>query len=234
MGLSFARDEDGAPRTLHLVGEAETEEFLSTLGERERTWLGQTGFTGALGQLALLPGPEGAVAGAVFGTGTAAQRGRGRFHVAQAAAELPAGAWRLAGRLDRDAAEEAALGWLLSRYRYDRYRPAPARRAMLVPPEGIDARRISILADSEALTRDLVNTPASDMGPAELEAAFLALAGDFGARAEVCRGGELVERNLPMIHAVGRASDRAPRLLDMRWGRRGPRLTLVGKGVCFD
>jgi leucyl aminopeptidase len=90
------------------------------------------------------------------------------------------------------------------------------------------------MAEAEALTRDLINTPAEDMGPAELEAAFLALVGAFGAEAKVIRGDDLLAQNFPMIHAVGRASPRAPRLMDLRWGNKGPKLTLVGKGVCFD
>ncbi|MCB1350718.1 MAG: leucyl aminopeptidase family protein, partial [Maritimibacter sp.] len=101
-------------------------------------------------------------------------------------------------------------------------------------PDGIDARRLEAIAAGEALTRDLINTPASDMGPHELEDAAQALAGTFGARVSVTTGDALLTDNFPMIHAVGRASPRAPRLIDMSWGTAGPRLTLVGKGVCFD
>ena len=90
------------------------------------------------------------------------------------------------------------------------------------------------MAEGEALTRDLINTPAEDMGPAELEAAATALAQAFGASIKAIRGEDLLARNFPMIHAVGRASPRAPRLLDLHWGDKGPKLTLVGKGVCFD
>jgi leucyl aminopeptidase len=90
------------------------------------------------------------------------------------------------------------------------------------------------MAEGEVLTRDLINTPAQDMGPAELEAAFRALGERFGAEVQVTTGEALLVAGFPMIHAVGRASTRPPRLLDLRWGNRGPRLTLVGKGVCFD
>jgi leucyl aminopeptidase len=103
----------------------------------------------------------------------------------------------------------------------------------LLVPDGLDTTRLLAMAEGEFLTRDLINTPASDMGPAELEAAFVALAAKFGASAEVTLGAAL-ETGFPMIHAVGKASVRAPRLLDMRWGDAGPKLTLVGKGVCFD
>jgi leucyl aminopeptidase len=98
----------------------------------------------------------------------------------------------------------------------------------------LDVARIEAIAAGERLTRDLVNTPAADMGPAELQQAFEALAARFGAQVQATVGDDLLAANFPMIHAVGRASTRAPRLLDMRWGETGPRLTLVGKGVCFD
>ena len=95
-------------------------------------------------------------------------------------------------------------------------------------------RRLLAMAEGEFLTRDLINTPALDMGPEELEAAFLALADRFHATTQIVRGDDLLAQNFPMIHAVGRASTRAPRLLEMTWGTTGPHLTLVGKGVCFD
>jgi leucyl aminopeptidase len=138
------------------------------------------------------------------------------------------------GDMTPDAASEAALGWLLGGYRFDRYKAVKPQQARLKAPEGVDAARLVAIADGECLTRDLINTPASDMGPDELEAAFLALADKFGAKTEVTKGEALLKRGFPMIHAVGRASTRAPRLLDMRWGSEGPTLTLVGKGVCFD
>jgi len=131
-------------------------------------------------------------------------------------------------------AEQETLGWLLTGYVFDRYRDQTAPAARLVAPEGVDAAKIEILAEGEALTRDLINTPASDMGPDNLEEAARLLAEAHGAEIEVTTGDDLLDKNLPMIHTVGRAADRAPRLIDMRWGSTGPRLTLVGKGVCFD
>ena len=104
----------------------------------------------------------------------------------------------------------------------------------MVAPAGVDAARITALAEAEFLTRDLINTPASDMGPEELESAARALADKHDAKMTVITGDALLKANFPMIHTVGRASDRAPRLIDMSWGKSGPKLTLVGKGVCFD
>ena len=183
-----------------------------------------------------MPEISGGLAGAVLGLGTTKARARSRFALAKAATALPGGNWHFSGDLNPDLARETALGWLLAGYRFDRYRPKATipSAALLKCPDGIDPTPLLAMATGEFLTRDLINTPASDLGPQELEAAFLSLAGDYGADTRVIRGDDLLGENFPMIHAVGRASDRAPRLLEMNWGTTGPHLTLVGKGVCFD
>jgi leucyl aminopeptidase len=237
MTLAFAEaaaEADAGARALHLVAESGLDTALASLPPRHAAWLAATGFRATLGQLVLLPGADGAVEGAVLGLGKPAARRRGRFHVARAVADLPAGDWRITGLSGPSEADEAALGWLLGQYRFDRYAKAAAPKARLVPPAGVDATRIATIANAEALTRDLINTPASDMGPDELEAAFRALADRHGAPVTVIAGDGLLAAKLPMIHAVGRASPRAPRLLDLTWGTKGPQVTLVGKGVCFD
>ncbi len=142
--------------------------------------------------------------------------------------------WHLEGDLAQAEFDEAALGWLLEQYRFTRYKPATPPAAQLKAPPGCDAARIEAIAAGEYLTRDLINTPASDLGPQELEDAVVALAQRHGASHAAICGDDLLANNFPMVHAVGRASDRAPRLLELRWGRSGPSLTLVGKGVCFD
>jgi leucyl aminopeptidase len=224
---------DAPSRPLHVVAEDGCAEWLAAQPPDHRDWLAATGFQAALGEVQLLPG-AGGVAGAVIGFGTAASRARGRFHITRAAAALPAGAWHLTGALSPQERDEAALGWLLAAYRFDRYAQVKPAAALLKAPEGCDAARLEIIAEGEWLTRDLVNTPAADMGPAELQEAFEALARRHGAATRAVCGDELLEHNLPLIHAVGRASDRAPRLLEMFWGDAGPAVTLVGKGVCFD
>lgn len=225
-----------ATRPLHVLRPEELAGFLAGPGASWAAWLTATGFEAGLGEVRLLPAPDGTVAGAVAGYGSPQSRRRLRFGLAKAVGALPAGDWALQGRLDRAERTEAALGWLLSGYRFDRYRPKKnvPELPRLVCPEGLNAPRLVAMAEGEALTRDLINTPAEDMGPDQLEAAFLTLAEEFGATTEVIRGGDLLARNFPMIHAVGRASPRAPRLLDLHWGKTGPKLTLVGKGVCFD
>ena len=234
MPPAFA-EPSAAARPVHVVPADGLAAFMTTQSPTIQGWLRDSGFSGALGELRLLPGDDG-VAGAVVGFGTAQSRARLRFGIAKAVAGLPAGAWALHGDLTQAQRDEAALGWLLSQYRFDRYRPtntAPAP-ALLVAPEGCDAPPFLAMAAGEFLTRDLINTPAADMGPQELEQAFVDLAARFGAQTKVIRGDDLLTENLPMIHAVGRASPRAPRLLEMNWGNDGPHLTLVGKGVCFD
>ena len=219
---------------LHGVAPEGLEAWRAALDPATAAWISACGFEAGLGELRLLPG-EGGLAGAVLGLGSAKARSRSRFALARAAALLPGGNWHLSGEIAADLARETALGWLLAGYRFDRYRvKSSAPPALLKCPDGVDAGLVQAMAAGEFLTRDLINTPASDMGPQELEAAFLSLAGDFGAQTRVIRGDDLLAENFPMIHAVGRASDRAPRLLEMNWGTEGPHLTLVGKGVCFD
>jgi len=233
--LSFA-DPAAVSRALHVVPADGFATWLAAQPAATQAWLTATGFDAALGDLRLLPGADGSVAAAVIGHGTAKSRARCRFGLSKPATALPAGDWHLAADLDAADRDEAALGWLLAQYAFTRYRagkPAPDR-PRLKAPGGCDAARLLAIAEGEYLTRDLINTPSSDMGPQQLEDAFMALAARFDAQTHVVRGDDLLAQNFPMIHAVGRASPRAPRLLDMRWGTTGPKLTLVGKGVCFD
>ncbi|WP_149141850.1 leucyl aminopeptidase family protein [Gemmobacter caeruleus] len=231
MKPAFA-DPQAASRPLHAVAPEGLEVWLAAQPAPVAAWVQDAGFKAGLGEALLLPGAAG-VGAAVIGLGTARARSRQRFGLAKAVGQLPAGDWHFVG-LPAEMADEAALGWLLAQYRFDRYKPAStAVQPALKCPEGVDAARLLAMAEGEYLTRDLINTPAQDMGPAELEAAFLALADQFGAATQVIAGAEL-EQGFPMIHAVGKGSDRAPRLLSLRWGQAGPSLTLVGKGVCFD
>ena len=196
------------------------------------------GFAGKPGQLCLLPG-QGGVDGALFGVGrpaTPADRpARERFTLARAAEALPEGAWRLEGMPAGYDAAHGALGWLFAQYRFARYKSVEAPKARLVCPPGVDGDAVLAMAAGEYLARDLINTPASDLGPAELEQVARDLAARHGASVEVIAG-DALESGFPMIAAVGRAAGpgRAPRLIDLRFPGKGPAVTLVGKGVCFD
>ncbi|WP_306151640.1 M17 family metallopeptidase [Roseovarius sp. MMSF_3281] len=234
MELTFATGAGGAI-PLHVVEQDGVDGWLSAQPERVARWVRAAGFTGAMGKVLLVPGENGRLESAVVGYGTPEARARGRFHLAAAAGSLPEGTYRFEG-LPEDRAEEEALGWLLAGYVFDRYRGQTTPAAQLVAPEGVDAVRLEAIAAGECLTRDLINTPTSDMGPAELEAACVAMAAQHEAEIEVIRGEALLEQNFPLIHTVGRAAapEAEPRLIDMQWGVAGPMLTLVGKGVCFD
>ncbi|UWQ13943.1 leucyl aminopeptidase family protein [Aliiroseovarius sp. M344] len=232
MTLTFAPDTpDAIPL---IVIEKGDDIVLGALPEPVRVWAKANGFQGTLGEVLVMPDEVGAPALALVGSGDPVTRARSRFGLAAARAKLPAGTYRLQHALEPAALENAALGWLLEGYRFDRYANQKAPQAMIVPPDGIDTNRLEVIAAGEALTRDLINTPTEDMGPDELEAAVRSLAKDHGAQVSVTEGRDLLDNNFPMIHAVGRAAERAPRLIDMRWGKTGPTLTLVGKGVCFD
>ena len=225
--LTFAADP-GAAIPLHAVAADALTAWRETLPPPAAAWLEASGFAARAGQVAVIPDADGGLSMAVAGLGKTADHQRGRFLFADARGALPKGTYRLISDLSGAALDEAALGWLLSGYRFDRYAKNERPGAELVAPDGVDAARIEAMAAGEALTRDLINTPASDMGPPDLEAAARALAEAFGAEIAVITGEALLEQNFPMIHAVGRAADRAPRLLDMRWGAAGPRVTLVG------
>ena len=233
MTPTFAPDTADAISLL-VVAPDTLDDTLAHLPDDEAAWARTLGFAAKSGSVVVLPGKSGKVSRALVGLGAAGARRRNRFAIAAAAATLPEGTYRLQSNLDVEELNEAALGWLLASYTFDRYAKKDAPKARLVVPEGVDAARIEAIAAGEFLTRDLVNTPSSDMGPEELETAARQLAEAFGASINVIRGDDLLAQNFPMIHAVGRASPRAPRLLDLRWGSAGPQLTLVGKGVCFD
>ena len=222
---------------LYVIEQDALDSWIAAQPDHVATWVQNAGFTGALGSTLIIPTADGSLSMALAGYGSARSRARGRFHLAAAATALPEADYRIEG-LDPARVEEEALGWLLSSYAFDRYRAQSGAKARLVAPAGLDSGRIEAIAAGECLTRDLINTPAADMGPGALEAACTDLAAQFGPEIGVTYEDALLENNLPMIHAVGRAvgpdADQGPRLIDMRWGTDGPRLTLVGKGVCFD
>lgn len=233
MSLSFAASASNAI-DLHVLPQDGVDDWLSRQSPTTVAWVRANAFAGLIGQALVIPDTGGLPSMALAGYGTAGTRLRGRFALAAAASKLPKGAYRIISGLPEDQIEVEALGWLLSGYRFDRYKSAAPMAAQLIAPDSIDASRVEAIANGEALTRTLINTPASDMGPPDLEQAARDLAEQHGASIAVTVGDDLLTANLPMIHTVGRAANRAPRLIDMRWGETGPTLTLVGKGVCFD
>ena len=192
-------------------------------------WAKANGFSGEAGRTLLLPGGRGALAGALFGTG----RGETALALGALARALPEGEWRFAAAPPRP--DLAALALALGGYVFTRYGKKPGKALRFSPPPGADMAAVSRVAEGVFLARDLVNTPTNDLGPEALEKAVRALAARHKAQVSVVRGDDLLRKNFPMIHAVGRASAEAPRLIDLAWGPKGaPKVTLVGKGVCFD
>lgn len=158
------------------------------------------------------------------------------YRFSDLAKNLPKNTYYIDSDMDKDTASQAAIGWALGQYQFDRYlkdkAPEPNK---LVMPAKADAKMVESTVKAVHLVRDLVNTPANDLGPEELVKAAEDLAAEFNAVAKVIIGDDLLKQNYPMVHAVGRAADRAPRLLDMSWGdENAPKITLVGKGVIFD
>src|SRR5581483_7445545 len=207
------------------------------LTEAQRAWVSAQGFKGAARKHLLLPGPDGTIAGAVLGLGEARPADpmdKPELAVGLLATLLPPGHYHLA---DPVAEPELAAGaWVLGAYRYRRYKTSDAEGvAQLKAPPGVDAARALSIIEAVWLGRDLINTPASDLGPQELEEAARQLGSRHGAEVTSVVGEDLLAQNFPMIHAVGRASSRAPRLIDLAWGPAGARrVTLVGKGIAFD
>ncbi|WP_372570946.1 leucyl aminopeptidase family protein [Ruegeria jejuensis] len=233
MTLAFA-DPTETALPAHVLDQSALEGWLAEQDGPTRDWVAANGFTGRIGQALLIPASGGAPCCALLGYGTPESRARKRFCLAAAAEKLPAGTYRLETEMTGDTLAAECFGWLMTGYVFDRYKKKSANTARLAVPDGVDRARIEALANAEALARDLINTPAADMGPDQLQAAAIALAEEFGARAATISGDDLLVQNLPMIHAVGRAAEQAPRLIELNWGDAGPRLTLVGKGVCFD
>ena len=221
--------EDSVP--IRLVTEENWAEISGGLDAMARAFAGATGFDGKPGSLALLPGSDGAVTAVLFGIETG--QDADPFAVARLATALPKGLYRLSDLPAEPAL--AALAFALGTYRFDRYRERPAKEIRLVLPEGVDGEEVSRISQAVAMGRDLINTPANDLGPDGIEEAARRVAERHGAEIRVTVGDDLLDANLPMIHAVGRAADRAPRLIDISWGEEGaPLIALVGKGVAFD
>jgi leucyl aminopeptidase len=203
------------------------------LGAAAQRFAESARFEPKAGQSLLLPSDNGTLSGVLFGIEPADRPEKDRFLPGRLPGLLPAGTYRFANA-PHDA-RLAALAFALGSYKFTRYRKAEANGAKLAMPDGIDGADLSRIAAGVALARDLINTPANDLGPAELEQAARDLGAQHGANVRTIAGDDLLTQNFPLIHAVGRASPRAPRLIDLTWGDRAhPKITLVGKGVCFD
>jgi leucyl aminopeptidase len=226
---------------LWLLYEEDVDAWRKDQSAPTASWLGANHFKGERHRVLTVPDASGGVSIAVGGLGK--RQGLSLWHGAGFAERLPPGTYRLAQAFSDAEATQIALGFAYGAYRFERYRPSRAERAaVLEAPPNADMRFVESANEALILARDLINTPASDLGPAELSAAARGLAQRHGAEFREWVGEALLTENFPAIHAVGRASAQAPRLIEIRWtppgGARGsgalPSIALIGKGVCFD
>lgn len=226
--MSFTSNKDGIP--LYPVNSSNYEQWLANLPGHQQKWLKAAGFRARPGQLCNLPDSNGELHGYAFGM---ANQGW-LYQLASLPSKLSAGNYRLVSDWQAGQRRQASLGWGLASYKFDLYCKSSGQKPSLALDDDIALDTERLLA-AQLLVRDLINTPTEDMGPAQLADAMALEADSFGASMSVIHGVDLLSKNFPAIHAVGRASDREPRLLKMEWGSDDhPLLALCGKGVCFD
>ncbi len=214
------------------VTKSSWDRVAETLPPAQRQFAIASAFAAKPGSSLALPAPDGTIAQVLFGLEDEGARLRDLFRPGALPGLLPPGTYRFANA-PHDT-RLAALAFALGCYRFARYRKADRPEVRLVPPDDVNPAEIERIADAAMLARDLINTPSNDMGPEELAAAAQALATEFGA-SFTCTMDEELKSGFPLIHAVGMASSRAPRLVDIGGGGpEHPKVTLVGKGVCFD
>ena len=228
----FVKAADGATIPILFVNAATFDGVVQKVDDREQIYIRATGYEPKPGRHLVVPKSDGTLAGVLFGIEAADAPAKDLFRPGQLVTLLPPGTYRFANA-SHDA-RLAALAFAFGAYQFTRYRKAEARNVRLVVPEGVDGEDLTRIIEGVTLARDLINTPSNDMGPAELEEAARALAKHHGAKIDITAGDALA-KNFPLVAAVGAGSARTPRLIDITWGNEaGPKITLVGKGVCFD
>jgi leucyl aminopeptidase len=212
------------------VSESRLGTWLKTQPAQVQNWVRAAEFKAKPASFCLLPDERGQPAGILVGV----EDGIDRWSLGALPGALPNGTYRLEGDHSEVEATAYAFAWAMGCYRFGRYKKDAKEFARLLWPKNADRGAVERLVTSMALARDLINTPADDLGPPELAEAAKRVAQEFKAKFSVIVGDDLLKQNYPTIHAVGRAAAKPPRLIDIRWGTSGPKLALVGKGVCFD
>ena len=224
---------DGAATVpIHLVCGSDLTDLHAAAGSLAASWAQSNGFSAKAGEMLTVPDRDGNLSAVLVGDPRGGDRPAQRFFLAGVLEKLGSGNYRLEGEFTPEERDEAALASLFAQYRFDRYSERKACHSRLALPDGCDRERLLAVAAGEFTSRDLINTPASGLGPGELESCAADLADAHSARFSVTDGDRL-ETGFPLIHSVGAAGP-PPRLLDLKWGAAGPKLTLIGKGVCFD
>ncbi len=223
--------------SLQFVSQNQLNDCLSGLNEQEEKWVKSNGFSGTAGELLTLPTSTGTISKILIGI-TGDIKDNDPWWLADTCSKLQAGTYRIEGGNSEASLSSGAIGWCLAQHKFTKYLPeVDSDPKQLLLPASINIASIISEAAAMAKVRDLVNTPTEDMGPAHLQDTVEELAEKYGATCSTIVGDDLLVENFPAIHAVGRAATegRAPRLIDLTWGNEtAPKLTLVGKGVCFD
>ncbi len=216
---------------VHVLREKSVAAWLKQQPALARNWLDSNGFKPQAGMVSLIPGKDGAFVSAVCVVADMPDI----WSIAALPAQLPAATYHLEGKFSEEELTQMTLGWALSCYRFTRYKKSAAKTAMLVAPKGCNLAHVRSMARSIFWARDLINTPANDMHPAALADEAVAWATAHKGKVQVIKGEALLKANYPLIYTVGKAADVPPHLVDIRFARKGaPKVTLVGKGVCFD
>ncbi len=235
MLINFIDDNQPSIPIVLVAGREALALWLKDQSDRVKNWVLVTGFEPNSGSTCLIANGSGNVEMVLGGTGDKDLSNLWMWSSMRN--DLPGGIYRLDASLNDEEATQAALGWALAGYKFDLYSTSGSEKygPILVWPKNCDREHVTRTVQATFLVRDLINTPANDMGPEQLADCAQTLAQEFNAEFSVIVGEELLEANYPAIHAVGRASANAPRLVDMQWGKHAdPKVTLVGKGVCFD
>ena len=231
MSLPFV-DRSSSSLPVQFVTQPKWRAWLREQSAARRGWIESTGVSGSASDLVVLPGRDGKAAGAVLvipATPTL-------WDFGGLATRLPVGTWKFVSDPAPVSMTDAMVAVGLGAWRFERYKAKKAKQGpRFVWPESADKARATAMIEAIFMARELITTPSSDMGPAELASAAQDLGKAHKAKVKVIVGDDLLKQNYPMVHAVGRASTRAPRLIDLAWGKESdPKVTLVGKGVCFD
>ena len=231
MSLPFV-DRSSSSLPLQFVGQSQWSAWLKAQSATRRAWVESLGIPGSPGDVVVLPGDDGKASGAVLVIPNAPTL----WDFGALASKLPVATWRLEGETAPVSTTDVAVAIGLGAWKFEHYRATKSKAGpRFVWPADADKKRATATIEAISMARDLITTPSSDMGPAELAAAAQGLAKTHKAKIKVIAGDDLLKQNYPTIHAVGRASTRAPRLIDLTWGKAShPKVTLVGKGVCFD
>jgi len=231
MSLPFV-DRSSSSLPVQFVGRSKWGAWLKAQSATRRAWIDSLGISGSSGEVAVLPGDDGKASGAVLVIPDAPTL----WDFGALTSKLPVATWRLEGETAPVSMTDVAVAIGLGAWKFDRYRATKSKTGpRFVWPASADKKRATAVVEAISMARDLITTPSSDMGPGELAAAAQALAKAHKAKVKVIVGDDLLKNNYPTIHAVGRASARPPRLIDLTWGKAShPKVTLVGKGVCFD